>query len=1384
MMRRFKRSLASLLAAVMLVSSLPAALAVEPEEEVLPPEQPVEDSAENSGELYYFQSMADPEQTAVPNEDGAYILILRQGTQFPCEVALFDPAVEDEDEAYFSVIFENDTDPVEAGGRTFLPQASEEAEEEDPSADPYSLLPLKEYTFNVDLSKYVGSELEAVKLEDVLTEPASGNTSPVSHYTSGQTVVWGEQRNEDRFTIAKGTETIDLSEFIGQGRVSLELIVGSGDQFDPNNIRCLVTATLADLSKLIGFKAKTNEGQLSISSARFSSIRDENRNYIDYYRLSSDLSFWDKDDVKLSLAFNDNAAEGIKSLTAVVYSGYYNTEEEALAADAQVISDIWSSSAEGHSENYSEGDYSPDPSKMPKFTVVLKRGDTSVYTLPFGVYIPCSDPYSLLDFELYASDNSKIPTSDFSSGYSSVNGIRTRRYYANAVSASMESISASNLVMMFRSGNSDATGVTVEKVSAGRSDITSTIWKDSSVGSVPAGHRGDYTDYQNTPQFQVVLKKGEKTVALDFSVIISEFGISVSMCSHLYADNSSSRSTAGRLQEQGTPDKEGQALYICSLDSSAYSAIGTYYLNLSLYNSAPGADTSNNGITYVERAVLGDFTTAEEIKKQPDIKGKLFETASSYTVNTGYAAEFESSGPVEFTVLDAEGGIHRFAVKLEEYTLPLSGSTYLRMNYAKSALDGSAYKYYAMQSSDDSYYEKGYQTIFLLNTDGTAVNAEKIRPVFFADSGATIYLGLDQKSGTPQISGESEIPFTAGVPQPYSAASEDRHLDNYQVTFLTQQTGAKLFVNAVSNSAHKVDGVAQREVKLTYPDAYHDILLANIGKEELSGLSVSLTENPLIQLDEYWTIQSDNAKKLAGFTTTEKVFTNDEGKPQQASYSELPNLAKVRLTPILDTDGNIQSGVVDATLTINSENGGNETVKLTGLSGRLGITTREMNPGVKYVPYSQLIQTNALRGAGNVVFELVEGVLPSGLRLYEDGEIYGAPQETGEWTFTVRAYFSGYEADTVQREFTIEIADNTDENVYLATTNADYQLETPIGMPTGNYHYVLDNLQDQIYKSKGEYPKFVALWLDGEKLPGSAYSAASGSTVITIWGETIAEKDDGTGKSHTIAAEFREGGSERNGELKETSQNFVISLSSSGPNLPAPPDSSNPGTGSKPSGSSGSNTQKPNQPDTSGDKPATPGFDSSATPETPAATPFVDVQPTNWFYDDVKWAYDAGLVTGMTTTTFVPEDPISQATVVTLLARMAKVDLTQFDGTIPQDIEPGQWYTNAAIWAKQSGLLPNYSTFQGTGPFSRSQMAIMLVKYLRSLGIDTSVPEVPLVFADADLMSAEENDAFQVLYRYGIFKGIGDMYMDPAGVTTRAQFVALLHRISVFIESK
>lgn len=110
-------------------------------------------------------------------------------------------------------------------------------------------------------------------------------------------------------------------------------------------------------------------------------------------------------------------------------------------------------------------------------------------------------------------------------------------------------------------------------------------------------------------------------------------------------------------------------------------------------------------------------------------------------------------------------------------------------------------------------------------------------------------------------------------------------------------------------------------------------------------------------------------------------------------------------------------------------------------------------------------------------------------------------------------------------------------------------METSIGNETsaGSHDFYLPEITDSLFVSKGIYPNFVDLWLNGEKLVrGVDYDAASGSTRITISAQTLQNKALKTGVN-TIAAEFRDGGAanfakddDPKNALKRTAQNFRL----------------------------------------------------------------------------------------------------------------------------------------------------------------------------------------------------------------------------------------------------
>ncbi len=905
-----------------------------------------------------------------------------------------------------------------------------------------------------------------------------------------------------------------------------------------------------------------------------------------------------------------------------------------------------------------------------------------------------------------------------------------------------------------------------------------------------SGYLADYSDWSKKVKLTLVVQdtaSGETVQVLPFVVRMQTASKNI----NLYQLEKASEAGGYIDVNDGSDWNWDDDLQIIRL-KPGNPADATYYLKLRFYD-----DNASGQQATVKAAYQGEYASEAQATAtgKTDIKDQLFANYSQ----PGYPVNLMNK--TTFTIIDSEGDVHHESYRVKEAETaikpekPLSSDTYFTVNGAlKSAITPSSsstsYNSYIMPWQHDSYYYNGYQTILLLDGANPVADKANIYPEFTTSGGAGgVYAEHKEADEKPtaalkQESGVTPKTFHHGEPIQYSAAAEDgTHLKNYWVTFLTQQNTPELFVNGVTNAAedHKdqATGLPVREIVLDKDHEYHhDIFLANLGKDPMTGLTVSLEDPQNIKLDEYW--QVNGTKTLDGFTTTSQT--------EQAG--ELANVAKVRLIPARDTHGEVIGGAISGTLVITPGSGQQSIkVKLTGRSaGRIAISTETVPEGVKYVPYSCVIQTSNMYESDAVEFKVVEGTLPQGLTLKPNGEIYGVPQTFREapWHIKVQATYTDPVSKATysdQKEYDLTIRDNTNENVWGAT-DADYEISAAIinedgtvsgSAPVGQNSW---SAASQTFVSSGSFGYFVhKVYLDGEELTeGTDYTAEKGSTKITVRNQTLRSKGSG---SHTFAVEFREGYSEQ-GTLKRAAQNYTIKTlgqSQSG-------GSGNNGSGSSGNNGSGGNggsgnggsggSRRPSRKPTTPTSPATPTAPSGST----ASPSFNDVPKTDIFFGDVEWAKQNHLMVGVSATSFSPKVPITQAMTVTVLARMAKIDLSQFGGGAIATIPTGKWYTNAAAWAAQAGLLPNNSSFQSEGALNRANMAIMLVKYLESLGVNVEKGEHPVQFADANKMSQEANNAFQVLYRYGVFRGVGNYYMDPEGKTTRAQFAALIHRMS------
>ena len=998
--------------------------------------------------------------------------------------------------------------------------------------------------------------------------------------------------------------------------------------------------------------------------------------------------------------------------------------------------------------------------------------------------------------------------------------IKTDGYYEVGLSPSAGSAESLKLKMAF-SDQYETNGKTAsvyqglyetKEALANAQEITGQIWG--------TGAAGIDVKSEDQVELTVVLKNSDGTVAgiLPQTVVVFVYDMEIFPYGIYTAQEP--YTVVGEL-DKGSFWEDGRRVYTASLDNGN-AVDGSYALMMEYTIGRYYQGTCD----HIQKAVQGLYSTLDQAANQPDLKEKLFIGSSQYGK---FTADFSKG--VNFTVFDIYGGVHQFCVRTTESTSrptpdyreensPLSADTYFQAN----GIAGSG-SCYVMNYDNDSYYSNGYQTIF--TTD--AVDLSKIKLEFDTPSGwqngqavpsAKIYAGKSGSTGTPQESGVTVNDFSNGPVQYVATAQNGKDLKNYWVTVVKKETATsgKLFVNGINGSQG-----AKRTVFLTQAyDYHHDIFLANVGGGDLKNLKVELTDPQNVQLDEFWTIGGERNNTLAPLS----IRNYDEASD---------GIAKVRLVPERNADGSVKPGAVSGKLTITAEGQEPVVIELTGVAFQPEITSGDLPDGVKYVPYGQLIMTNNEYDWLSVAIKQTSGKLPDGMIFRENGELYGVPQTTGEYSFGISAEYAVNEKYTQDYNYTgdligdtnnrahlyLSILDNTAENVAAQT-----DVQDGYGLLDGGIKDMTD-YQSQEFHSNGEYGNFVDFWLDGVKLvEGQDYDSEEGSTKITIRSQTFQKAGSG---SHTIAAEFRHGGkNDLNSPLKKTAQVYKANTSGGG--------SSGGGGGGSSSGTSkgfdAGVSQAPNGTITVTPKTAAKGklVTVTVTPDAgyrldkltatgkngdnlpltdigggkytfvmptggarvsgsfvkiiqaAEGQPFEDVPQGAWFVDAVKYVYQNGLMAGTSATTFSPYANTSRGMIVTVLHGMCGKPV--FEGCVFSDVEEDAYYAKATCWASQNQIISGF----GQGKFGpdedvqRDQLAVVMMRYAQYLGLETPERADLSGFADADQISAYAQEAMSWANAVGLLSGKGDGIMDPQGVATRAEVAAMMARLDQMVK--
>ncbi|NCB04297.1 MAG: hypothetical protein EOM69_02100, partial [Clostridia bacterium] len=182
-------------------------------------------------------------------------------------------------------------------------------------------------------------------------------------------------------------------------------------------------------------------------------------------------------------------------------------------------------------------------------------------------------------------------------------------------------------------------------------------------------------------------------------------------------------------------------------------------------------------------------------------------------------------------------------------------------------------------------------------------------------------------------------------------------------------------------------------------------------------------------------------------------------------------------------------------------------------------------------------------------------------------------------------------------------------------------------------------------------------------------------------------------------------------------------------------------------------------------------------PNTGLENPFTDVSKSDWFYDDVLFVYGRKIMAGTRNRTFSPHNAATRGMMATIRWRMEGSPAVT--GTSPYtDVASGKYYTDAAIWTTQKGILNGYEdkTFRAEESITREQLAAIFYHYAKYDGYDLSPSDNLSKFTDKQEVSPWANEAMQWAVGSGLISGKGNQTLDPKGTATRAEIAAMLHR--------
>lgn len=180
------------------------------------------------------------------------------------------------------------------------------------------------------------------------------------------------------------------------------------------------------------------------------------------------------------------------------------------------------------------------------------------------------------------------------------------------------------------------------------------------------------------------------------------------------------------------------------------------------------------------------------------------------------------------------------------------------------------------------------------------------------------------------------------------------------------------------------------------------------------------------------------------------------------------------------------------------------------------------------------------------------------------------------------------------------------------------------------------------------------------------------------------------------------------------------------------------------------------------------------TPETPlpaVLSGFSDLDADAWYIGAVELCVREGYLKGYGSGRFGPDDALTRAQAVAMIANYARADLTDYLEPY-EDVSPNPWYYEAVCWASDNGVIVKADKFRPDDAATRAEVVTMLHNWSGG----KQAKGEPTGYADWGEVPDWARQSMAWAVERGVVGGAGKLM--PTKGCTRAEAAAMLANLS------